>query len=156
VFKVFVDVLQNPEFRADKLDIAQKEEADSVSRRNDEVGEIAHRESVKLAYGADNPYARVPEYSTVAAITRQDLIDWHTKYVHPNNIILGISGDFDASAMESRLDAAFDSWPKGTPFPKNQIQYSPAKPGYYLIPKDDVNQSNIRMLGMGITRDNPD
>jgi zinc protease len=156
VFKAFVDVLQNPEFRADKIDLAQKEEGDGISRRNDDVSEIAHRESVKLAYGPDNPYARVPEYSTVAAITRQDLIDWHGHYVHPNNIILGISGDFDSTAMEARLRAAFDSWPKGPAVPKNEIQYSPAKPGYYLIPKDDVNQSTIHMVGLGTTRDNPD
>ena len=113
VFKAFLDVLRNPEFRADKIDIAQKEEQDGISRRNDDVGEIAQRESVKLAYGADNPYARMPEYATVAAITRQDLIDWHEKYVHPNNIILGITGDFDSAAMEARLRAAFESWPKG-------------------------------------------
>ena len=156
VFKAFVDVLQNPEFRADKIDLAQKEEGDGISRRNDDVSEIAHRESVKLAYGPDNPYARVPEYSTVAAITRQDLIDWHGHYVHPNNIILGISGDFDSAAMEARLRAAFDSWSKGPAVAKNEIQYSPAKPGYYLVPKDDVNQSTIHMVGLGTTRDNPD
>jgi zinc protease len=156
VFKAFVDVLQNPEFRAEKIDLAQKEEGDGISRRNDDVGEIAQRETVKLAYGADNPYARVPEYSTVAAITRQDLIDWHGKYVQPNNIILGISGDFDAAAMEARLRAAFDAWPKGLALPKNDIQYSPAKPGYYLVPKDDVNQSTIHMVALGTTRDNPD
>jgi zinc protease len=156
VFKAFVDVLQNPEFRADKIDIARKAMQDAISRRNDEVGEIAHREAVRLAYGPDNPYARIPEYSTVGAITRQDLIDWHGKYIHPNNMILGISGDFDSAAMESRLRAAFESWPKGPAFPKNNIQYNPAKPGYYLIPKEDVNQSNIRMVAMGTTRDNPD
>jgi zinc protease len=156
VFKAFVDVLQNPEFRADKIDIAQKEEDDGISRRNDQVGEIAQRETIKLAYGADNPYARVPEYATVAAITRQDLIDWHGQYVHPNNIILGISGDFDSAAMEARLRKAFDAWPKGPTLPKNEIQYTPAKPGYYLIPKDDVNQSTIHMVGLGTTRDNPD
>jgi zinc protease len=156
VFKAFLDVLQNPEFRAEKIDIAKKGEEDGISRRNDEVGEIAHRETVKLAYGPDNPYARVPEYATVAAITRQDLIDWHHKYVHPNNIILGISGDFDSAAMEKRLRSAFESWPKGPAFPKNKIQYSPAKPGYYLIQKEDVNQSNIRMVALGTTRDNPD
>ena len=156
VFKAFVDVLRNPEFRAEKIEIAQKGEEDGISRRNDEVGDIAHRESVKLAYGPDNPYARVPEYATVAAVTRQDLIDWHGKYVHPNNIILGISGDFDSAAMEKRLRAAFDSWAKGPGVPKNDIKYSPAKPGYYLIPKDDVNQSNIRMVALGVTRDNPD
>ncbi len=156
VFKAFVDVLENPEFRADKIDIAQKEEGDGISRRNDDVGEIAHRESVKLAYGAENPYARVAEYSTVAAITRQDLIEWHGRYVHPNNMILGISGDFDSAAMEARLRAAFDAWPKGPALPKNDVKYAPAKPGYYLVPKDDVNQSNIHMVGLGITRDNPD
>ena len=156
VFKAFVDVLQNPEFRAEKIDIARKAMQDAISRRNDEIGEIAHREAVRLAYGPENPYARIPEYSTVGAIIRQDLIDWHGKYIHPNNIILGISGDFDSAAMESRLRAAFESWPKGPAFPKNNIQYNPAKPGYYLIPKEDVNQSNIRMVAMGTTRDNPD
>ena len=157
VFKAFNDVLRNPEFRADKLDIVQKEEEDAISRRNDDVGEIAHRETVKLAYGVDNPYAREAEYATVAAVTRQDLIDWHGKYVYPNNIILGISGDFDSAAMEARLRGAFDSWPKGPATPrKNEIKYSPAPAGNYFVSKEDVNQSTIHMIGLGITRDNPD
>jgi zinc protease len=160
VFKVFADLLQNPEFRADKLDLAQKQADDGISRRNDEIGAVAARESAKLAYGADNPYAREPEYSTIAAITRQDLLDWHKTYVHPNHIILGISGDFDPAAMEAKLRAAFQSWPKGPTAkkdePQAQIQFHPAKPGYYLIPKDDVNQSSIHMVTLGTTRNNPD
>jgi zinc protease len=156
VFKAFIDVLQNPEFRAEKIDLAQKEEGDGISRRNDQVGDIAQRETIKLAYGADNPYARVPEYATVAAITRQDLIDWHHKYVQPNNIILGVSGDFDSAAMEARLRKAFDSWPRGPALPKNDIRYATAKPGYYVVTKDDVNQSTIHMVALGTTRDNPD
>jgi zinc protease len=160
VFKVFADLLQNPEFRADKLDLAQKQADDSISRRNDEIGAVAARESAKLAYGADNPYAREPEYSTIAAITRQDLLDWHKTYVHPNHIILGISGDFDPAAMEAKLRAAFQSWPKGPAAKKDEpqakIQFHPAKPGYYLIPKADVNQSSIHMVTLGTTRNNPD
>jgi outer membrane lipoprotein-sorting protein len=54
------------------------------------------------------------------------------------------------------LRAAFESWPKGPALPKDDIQYTPAKPGYYLIPKEDVNQSNIHMVALGTTRDNPD
>jgi len=156
VFKVLVDVLKNPEFRAEKLDLAQKQAEDAISRRNDEAGSIARRESAKLAYGADNPYTRQPEYSTIAAITRQDLLDWHKTYVQPNHIILGISGDFDSAAMEAKLRAAFEAWPKGSDLPKDDIQYHPAKPGYYLIPKDDVNQSSIHMVTLGTTRNNPD
>ena len=156
VFKVFVDLLQNPEFRADKLDLAQKQADDSISRRNDEIAGIASRESSKLAYGANNPYAREPEYSTVAAIARQDLLDWHKTYVQPNRIILGISGDFDAGVMEAKLRAAFEAWPKGPTLPKDEIQFQSAKPGYYLIPKEDVNQSSIHMVTLGTTRSNPD
>jgi zinc protease len=156
VFKVFADLLQKPEFRADKLDLAQKQADDGISRRNDEVGGIAGRESAKLAYGAANPYVREPEYSTIDAITRQDLLDWHNTYVHPNHIILGISGDFDTGVMEAKLRAAFESWPKGADLLKPETQYQPTKPGYYVIPKDDVNQSNIHMVALGVTRNNPD
>jgi zinc protease len=156
VFKVFVDLLQNPEFRGDKLDLAQHQAYDSISRRNDDVSAIAHREAVKLAYGKDNPYARQPEYATIAAITRQDLLDWHKTYIHPNNMILGLSGDFDAKVMEAKLRAAFESWPKGADLPKDDIQYHPAPPGYYLISKEDVNQSSIHMVALGTTRNNPD
>src|SRR5690349_18692665 len=62
VIKVFNDLLRTPEFREEKIDIARKGEYDAISRRNDEIGGIAGRESVKLAYGAKNPYASDPEY----------------------------------------------------------------------------------------------
>ena len=155
-FKVFVDLLRQPEFRADKVDLAKHELDDSISRRNDEVGEIAAREAAKLAYGPENPYARVAEYATVAAVTRQDLIDWHKAHVAPNNIILGIVGDFDSAAMEAKLRAAFGSWERGREVTAPEIQFDPAKPGYYLVNKPDVNQTNIRMVELGTTRNNPD
>lgn len=156
VFKVFTDVLREPEFRADKIDLAQRQMYDSISRRNDEVSEIASRESVKLAYGAKSPYAREPEYATVAAVTRQDLVDWHHAHVLPNNLILGVVGDFDSAAMEAKLRQTFGGWPKGPVVKAPEIQFEPAKPGYYLVPKSDVNQSSIRMVELGIRRDNPD
>ena len=156
VFRVFVDVLKNPEFRAEKIQIAQKGLYDGISRRNDDPSQIAGREAAKLAYGASSPYARVPEYKTVASITRQDLVEWHGKYVHPNNIIFGVVGDFDSVKMEARLREAFASWPKGTAASEPQIKPDPAKPGYYEVDKTDVNQTNIQMVALGITRKNPD
>ncbi|MFY9644683.1 MAG: pitrilysin family protein [Terriglobales bacterium] len=156
VFRVFLDVLRNPEFRAEKIEIAQKGMYDSISRRNDDPSQIAGREAAKLVYGANSAYARVPEYATVAAVTRQDLIAWHAKYVHPNNIILGVVGDFDSAKMEARLREAFASWPKGPAASEPEIKPDPAKPGYYEVEKTDVNQSNVQMVALGITRKNPD
>ena len=156
VFKVFVDLLQNPEFRADKIEIAKKGMYDGISRRNDDPDQIAGREAAKLAYGADSPYAAVAEYATVAAVTRQDLVDWHHAHVYPNNIILGVAGDFDSAAMEARLRQAFGSWAKGPAVKDPQITFKTAKPGYYVVEKTDVNQSNIHMVALGTTRKNPD
>ena len=156
VFKVFAEMLREPEFRAEKLDLAQREMFDAISRRNDDVSEIAQRESTKLAYGNNNPYARQAEYATAAAVTRQDLLDWHHAHVYPNYIILGVVGDFDATAMETKLREAFGQWAKGPAFKAPDIKFEPARPGYYLVPKSDVNQSNIRMVDLGMRKDNPD
>lgn len=156
VFKVFLDLLQNPAFRADKLELAQRNAFDAISRRNDDINSIVGRQIPRLAYGPNNPYGRDAEYVTIAAITQQDLIKWHDTYVHPNNIILGVVGDFDSAAMEAKFRQAFANWPKGAPLPKEDFPPNPAKPGYYLIPKPDVNQSSVNMIGTGTKKDSPD
>ena len=156
VFRVFVDVLRNPEFRPDKIELAQKAMFDEISRRNDDVDEIVGREVAKLGFGADSPYARVPEYKTVAAVTREDMLNWHRTHVHPNNIILGLTGDFDSAAIEAKLRQIFGAWPKGPALAKAELPIAPAKPGYYFVNKTDINQSSISMVELGITRRNPD
>jgi zinc protease len=156
VFKVFVEVLRQPEFREDKLALAKNQVNTSIARRNDNPFAIAFREASKLVYGADSPYARVPEYATVAAVTRDDLLSWHQQYVHPNNIILGVVGDFDSSAMQAKLHEAFDSWPKGPAAFKTRASFKGPKPGIYFVSKDDVTASTVQMVDLGTTRDNPD
>jgi zinc protease len=156
VFKVYLEILRNPEFRQDKIAIAKNQLNTAISRRNDSPGQIASREAAKLVYGPDSPYARVPEYATVAAISRDDLVDWHQHYVHPNNILVGVVGDFDSKVMEAKLRQAFESWPKGPGAPKTQIAFHGPKPGVYFVQKDDVTASTIQMVDLGTMRDNPD
>lgn len=156
VFKVVLDVLRDPAFREDKIALAKFQLDTGISRRNDDINQIARRVATQLAYGPNNPYARFPEYATVAAITREDLIEWHHKFVHPNNIIFGVVGDFDSRAMEARIRQAFASWPKGAEAPRLEITFTPEKPQVYFVPKEDVNQSNIQMVSLGIERNNPD
>ena len=159
VFPIFVDILQHPAFRQDKVDLAKTQATTGISRRNDDAKGIADREMSKLGFGADSPYARVTEYATINAITRDDLVALHKKYVHPNNVILGFAGDFDAAAMEKKLRTAFGSWPKG---PQASAAAptggTPAKTGVYFVAKDDVTQSNIYVVhgGTGVLRNSPD
>jgi zinc protease len=156
VFGVFVELLREPAFREDKIPLAKDELNTGIARRNDNPAGIAAREARKLAYGADSPYARQPEYATVAAVDRADLVAWHERFVHPNDIILGISGDFDTKAMEARLRKAFASWPRGPVAPAFKAEFKDPKPGVYFVAKDDVNQSNVRFVHLGAMRNNPD
>ena len=157
VFPVFVDLLQHPAFRQDKIDLAKTQANTGISRRNDEPMGIGTREAVKLGYGADSPYARQPEYATIASITRDDLLAFHKRFVQPNNIILGLVGDFDTAAMEQKLRQTFDSWPRGPEASKTApTEIRAAKPGVYFITKDDVTQSNIYLVHAGVVRNNPD
>ena len=157
VFKVFLEVLREPQFSDDKLPLAKNQVNTLISRRNDDPFGIAFREASKLVYGADSPYARTAEYATVAAVTRDDLMSWHQRYVYPNDIILGVVGDFDSGAMETKLRQAFDSWPKGSAAPKHQASsFRGPKPGVYFVAKEDVTASTVQKVDLGTTRDNPD
>jgi zinc protease len=156
VLKVVLELLHEPAFRDDKLALAKQQVNAAISRRNDDPGSIAAREAAKLAYGAENPYARTAEYATVAGVSRQDLVDWHGKYIHPNNAILGVYGDFDPAVMEQKIRAAFGSWQKGPQAVPPKIEFHTANAGVYVAEKTDVNQSNVRMVHLGIRRDNPD
>jgi hypothetical protein len=92
----------------------------------------------------------------VGAVTRDDLLHWHRAFVHPNNIILGLVGDFDSKAMEAKLRQAFEPWPRGPAAKKAEVTFAGPKPGYYFVAKDDVTESAIRMVHLGTRRDNPD
>jgi zinc protease len=156
VLGIFVDLLHHPAFREEKLALAKKQMNSGISRRNDESDDIASMQTEILGYGKNSAYAQVPEYATVAAVTREDLLQWHKQHTSPNNIILGVVGDFDSKAMEATLRAAFGEWPKGAKFEEPKITIAPEAPGVYVVDKSDVNQSEIRMIGLGIERRNPD
>ncbi|HVG22575.1 MAG TPA: pitrilysin family protein [Thermoanaerobaculia bacterium] len=156
VFPIWLELLRNPSFRQEKIDLAKTQANTAISRRNDEPGGILARESSRLGYGPGSPYARQSEYATIASITRDDLVDFHRRTVHPNNIIISFIGDFDMTAMERRLRTAFESWPRGPQIAKPDAGMSPAKPGIYFVSKEDVTQANIAMVHPGIERNNPD
>ena len=156
VFKLVVEILREPEFQKDKLDLAKQQLFTGIARRNDNPMGIAAREANKLALGPRHPYARHAEYATVGAVRREDLLAWHKRYIQPNNLLLGISGDFDVAQMEAKVRALLGSWPKGPALPPPALTFAPTKPGLYLVAKDDVNQSTVHLVQLGTTRKNPD
>ena len=142
VLAAFHDVLTSPEFREDKLDLAETQMRSSIARRNDDAHGILQREFESIVYGRNTPYGWDIEYADVDNIHRGDLIKFYKRYFFPANIRLAVYGDFSAPAMKEKLEKLFAAWnyrqPPAPPFPA--VTAKPA-PGIYLATKTDVTQT---------------
>ncbi len=151
VYALAMDLLFHPKWDAGKLKLAQQQEATSIIRRNDSENGIASRESTKLVYGANNPYARQTELATIGSVKLADLESWHER-TPKGRLIVSVRGDFDSAAMETKLRATFEVLPQIVREPARKDSFDSAKPGVYFIDKKDVNQSNIQIVALGTDR----
>jgi predicted Zn-dependent peptidase len=154
---ILADVLMNPAFREDKIELEKVQHRSSIARRNDSARSITSREFQKLIHGADSPYARTTEYDTINSITRDDLVAFHAKYFRPNNTILGVLGDFNSEEILDKIRVAFKGWqPRAIDLPEKPKVSEGMGRRVGLVTKDDVNQTNIRMGHVGWLRSNED
>ena len=157
VMSIMADVLRDPVFAEDKIELSRTNEKSAISRRNDEPMDICVREFRKLLFGPESPYARHAEYATIDAVTRADMIDFHRQYVQPNNIQLAVWGDFNQDAMLVLIKKYFGEWPKGDqpipPLPEVKYVF---KPTVNYAEKTDINQSNILVGHIGGQMGDPD
>lgn len=158
VFNLFAEVIQKPAFPQDKLDLAKKQVAGQIARRNDNPDEIAQREFQKLIYGNQSPYARTVEYQTLNNISRDDLVAFYDTYFHPETMILGIIGDFDAAKMRSLIQEKFGNWKPASPAPKITLPSASQMKsgGTFLVNQPQLTQSTVLLGHLGGQFNNPD
>ncbi len=158
VLEILADLVRNPAFPEDKIELAKVQERTGIARRNDDVSDIAGREFAKLLYGADSAYARDTEYATIEPITREDLAAFHRKYFQPKRILLGLWGDFDSAQVRTLVERHFGSWAAGEasldPIPHVEAKKNGRTIAF--VEKDDVNQTQIRIGHLGGRIDDPD
>lgn len=158
VFGLFAEVLRQPTFIQDKFELAKQQIRGGIARRNDDPDAITGREFEKLIYGKTSPYARIVEYTTLDNITRDDVVDFYRRYFHPNNMLLGIVGDFDSAAMRQLIEEKFGDW---KPDPKFQVPPLPPvsqsqTTGVFLVDQPHLTQSYIQMGHLGGQLNSPD
>ena len=154
---VFIDLLQNPAFPQNRIDLAKTQQRSSISRRNDEQGSVASREFQRVIYGEDSRYARRIEYEHLENITREDMLDFHARSFVGENLAIGVVGDFEMEEMKSLLEEAFSVIERGEAmemdFPSVEYEFPRS---VNFVDKSDVNQSYVLLGHIGGTRDNPD
>jgi len=151
-------VLRNPQFDQGALERHRADVLSELEQRNASTASIEAREWAFLLYG-DHPstiqYRRTKQ--SVDSLTREDFLAFHKEYFFPKNFILAVSGDFKTEDILPKLDAMFAGWPdQELDLPDVPDSIADPEPGVYVVKKDDVNQSRIRVGHLGVKRDIPD
>jgi zinc protease len=154
---LFFDMLRNPAFQQDQLDLYKSRVLQGMERRNDSTEEIEGREWNRLLRGGKHFTSTLSTCASITSITREDLIEFHRKYYHPGNLIFAVSGDFQTAEMKAKLEKAMEGWmASGVAVPKiPKPDFTPV-PGVYMVNKPDVNQGRVSIGYLGIMRGNPD
>jgi zinc protease len=157
VLPLFAEVLMKPAFAQNKLDLAKRQRASNIARRNDNVQGVAQREFIKLLYGKESPYARQLEYADLEPVTRDDLVAYHAKVFRPDQTLIAVFGDFKADQMKARLVQLFGGWKAAGPAPAYRVPaVPPAKGSLNYIEKKDVAQTFLFLGHPGFRFDDPD
>ncbi len=156
--EILADVLRNPVFNQEKFDLFKAQTIDEMGARNDRTGSIEARESNLLFYG-DHPINRLETKSSIESLTRDDLVAFHRRTIHPAHFILAASGAFKTADLKGKLEAAFKDWPH----PPSERPGVPAvthraKPGITCFHKEgkNINQGRVTMGHLGVDVNNPD
>ena len=157
--KLFFDMLKNPGFDPERLELAVARQLQGMQRRNDRTASIEGREFARLLRGDEHYSTWQSTQASIEAITTEAMAEFHQRYYHPGSMIFAVSGDVDTKEILEMLGGELTGgWPasSGADVPEVPApDYVPA-PGVYMVNKEDVNQSRIAMGHIGIQRDNPD
>jgi zinc protease len=155
--KILSDMARQPAFATAEIERQRQQMLSGQKVSAEDPGYIANSVFDRLVYGF-HPYG-MPENGTpetIAGLTRDDLIAFHTRYFMPNNAILAIVGDVTADEAFAAAKKIFGDWQKrdlpvqtliGPPEPTRRV---------IVVNKPDAVQTEVRVGHIGIPRTHPD
>lgn len=156
--EILAGLLRRPAFDPGRVELAKLQAIEGIRRRQDNPGSIVGREFAKILYGPDHPSARESSIESIKRLTRDDLVAFHRAAIHPNGMILGVTGDFKKEEMVALLRKVFGDWNKGT-VPELKIADVPeaelSRPAVRFVSKE-TSQTHLRVGHLSIKEDDPD
>ncbi|MGA0543753.1 M16 family metallopeptidase [Brevundimonas sp. VNH65] len=117
------DVLRNPAFAPAEIERLRAQRLAGLANERTQPAALAGRALPPLIYGEGSPYGRPGSGSgdeaVIRALTRDDLVAEHARWIRPDNARLFVVSDLPLSELTPKLEAAFGDWrapstPRGT------------------------------------------
>ncbi|MCI4626210.1 MAG: insulinase family protein [Candidatus Magnetoovum sp. WYHC-5] len=156
-FKIFADVLLNPIFSEEELRHNKDVVKGSLKQEEESPGFVANKAFIKAVY-ADHAYGRLPMGSdeTIDKITRNDLIDFHSKHYVPGQSILVCVGDITYEELKELTAKYMGQWQNKPVQTNNSDNVYNTKPNKVININREITQANIVVGAKGIKRSEPD
>lgn len=163
---LLVDAALHPAFPQEELVKYQRQAISGLAEQKQRPAVVAAKLTGKLLYGA-HPYGAYATEESIGAITREDLVQAHARWL-PSNATLAIVGDIGGSSGRNlietlaQVDKAFAEW-KNPPSPDAakppQFPEFPALPKtltIHLVDRPGSVQSAVAVARRGLARNNRD
>lgn len=117
---LMADIVKNPAFRTDDLERIRVQQLTTIDREESDPQSVATNALPPLLFGDAHPYGRGLSGNgtkeSVAAITRDDLVNFHQSWMRPENASIFAVGQIDRQALLEKLEMRFGQWqPEGQP-----------------------------------------
>ena len=153
---VMADLLQRPSFPSEALDRQRTVQLAGLKAQQDKVlhSTFRHmRETMfgRLGYGLDS----LGTDTSLGAMKRHDLVNFHKLHAIPNNCVLALYGDVKTDQARAQAEQAFGLWPRGEEPPAPR-QPRPCEGQQRTVHQRDKEQAVVVLGYRGCTFRTPD
>ncbi len=150
---LFMEILKNPAFRQDRVELIKMREAENIRRRNENPFNTAWRFFTSRLYGEHHPMGIHPSVDSVTSISRDDLEWAHSLLFNPRNILVTASGDFEEEGLLEILENRFSGW-NTNHLPRPPLpELEDISDGITVVyVRKELTQSTILMGSLGLKR----
>jgi predicted Zn-dependent peptidase len=159
-FAILGDVLKNPSFPEDELQRLVARRMDRVKAAKDQPQAAVVQHYLAYFYGKEHPYGRPAggDETTLPKLTRAAIESAYKQQFAGKNMIVTVAGDFEAAAMQQKIQALVGALPAGEAYAwkKGAAVKASSASRLLLVDKPDATQTYFIIGQPGIERTNSD
>jgi zinc protease len=110
LIQTLADVLQNPTFPDQQLELSRQRALIGLKAALDDPGQLGRRTFQQAIYPENHPFHTFPTEESLKRITREDLALFHRQYYRPDSTVIAMVGDFDPAQVRSLLESSLGKW----------------------------------------------
>ncbi len=110
LLKTLANVLQDAVFPDSELELSRQQAISSLQMELDDPARLGRRVLQQKLYPSGHPFHVFPTVESVKSITKADVLEFYRQRYAPQNTVLALVGDFDASEVRSQLKAVLGDW----------------------------------------------